>query len=109
MKCKSKFAKQTSYSPSLSVQETTGRAKDVKDDMSRQHKLYTVAIFGDEGERTLALTKIMLTHCVTAVINYGDMETVEKTILRLKRNSLAKQGIKTFKFVHLPTEKKTTN
>lgn len=96
-------------SPSTSEPEIPGLASDAISDMNRQQRLYTVVIFGDEAERMSALTTLMQTPFVTAVINCGVTETADKTTSISKNDSLAKKVIRLSRYAPTPSGEKTTN
>ncbi len=72
-----------SNSPSTLETETDGNVADAENNMHRQHRAYKILIFGDERERTLALTQIIAMPSVLVAINIG-AEMVEKIILNSK-------------------------
>ena len=67
-------------SQSTLEQETAGDVADVEPNINRQHKVYKILIFGDEAERTRALTQIIATPCVSVVINIGEVMDVKSTL-----------------------------
>lgn len=93
--------------PNTSEPETAGLASDAISDTNRQQRLYTLVIFGDEQERIRALTQIMQTPSVTAVINCGGMETAGKTTSTSKNDSLEKKATRLSRYEPIPTERKT--
>lgn len=97
------------YSQTTLEPETTGLANDAEDNFNRQPKVYTVLIFGDEQERIHALTLIMRTPFVTAVINAGDTETDGKSTSVSKHNSLLRKATRSLKLERTSIRNGTTH
>lgn len=97
-----------SNSHSTSEQGTAGDASTVKKNLHRQHRVYRIAIFGDEQERTHVLTQIIAMPCVSvAISSWEGMDG--KSTLPLRKSNSAKKATKTSKSVRLRTRKKTIN
>ena len=91
--CKLNSVKPILNSQNISETEITGLAKPAISDTDREHRAYRILIFGDEAERTRALTQIIAIPCVSIAINIGEVMGGKNT-LRSKKSNLAKKVIK---------------
>lgn len=91
--CKLNSVKPILNSPNTSAQETTGNVLDAEKYSFPQHKAYKILIFGDEAERTRALTQIIAIPCVSVVINTGE-EMDGKIISNLRKSNSEKVVIR---------------
>jgi len=96
------------YFQNTSEQETVGDVSSAKSNFGRQQKAYKILIFGDERERTHALTQIIAMPCVSVAINILE-ETEEKNISLSRRSNSERTGTRNSNSAPLHTEKKTTN
>lgn len=97
-----------SNSHSTSETETAGNAVFAKNNINRQHKAYKILIFGDERERTLALTRLIAMPSVLVVINTSEETAVKNTSILRKSNSV-KKAIGTSRYERSPIKRKTIN
>src|SRR5947199_341433 len=95
-------------SHSTSVPAITGDVYNATKRMFRQHKAYRILIFGDEAERTRALTLITAMPSVLVVINTGE-EMEEKTTSSSRKNSSVKPATETLSSAPSSTARRTTS
>jgi hypothetical protein len=92
----------------MSEIETIGSVSDVNETIGREHRVYRIAIFGDEAARIHALTQIIAMPCVSVVINTGEAMD-GKITLSSRKSSSAKKVIKSSKSARSRIKSETIN